>query len=217
MSTRIIKNYYKHLVFLYVEWRLVLYELMVYLSCTFSLIYIILVGFCGLYTTKYVLSNLSQKVVSKLDQCHANAFMSKKYYNLILYTECVVYPVREVYCHINDSDIPFFSERVVDKHVSSRDMSDVMMNNTCFNTPDQSTFSIIDPDFHYLTVNSCPIDTPYFSEQVFRYKYGNNTNLSMLHLNIRSVPDHFLGLISFLDNLTIRLKIIALSDQTISY
>ena len=133
MSTRIIKNYYKHLLFLFIKKRLVLYELMVYLSCTFSLIYIIIVGFCCLYTTKYVTSNLSQKVVSKLDQCHANAFMSKIYYNLLLYTECAVYSVREVYCHINDSDIPPSTERVVDKHVSSRDMSDAMMNNTCFN------------------------------------------------------------------------------------
>ena len=89
------------------------------------------------------------------------------------------------------------------KHVCSRDMSDAMMNNACFNTSDQSTLNIIDPDFHYLTVNCCPIDTPYFSEQLFRDKYRNNTNLSMLHLNIRSVPDHFFGLISFLDNLTI--------------
>ena len=153
MSTRIIKNYYKHLVFLYIKRRLVLYKLMVYLSCTFSLIYIIIVGFCGLYTTKYVSSNLSQKVVSKLDQYHSNACMSKIYYNLILNTECAVCPVREVYCHINDSDIPPSSERVVDTHVSSRDMSDAMMNNTCFNTPDQSTLNIIDPDFHYLTVN----------------------------------------------------------------
>ena len=172
-------------------------------------------GFCGLYTTKYVSSNLSQKVVSKLDQYHSNACMSKIYYNLILNTECAVYPVREVYCHVNDSDIPPSSERVVDTHVSSRDMSDAMMNNTCFNTPDQSTLNIIDPDFHYLTVNCCPIDTPYLSEQLFRDKYGNNTNLSMLHLNIRSVPDHFLGLISFLDNLTIELKIIALSETWI--
>ena len=131
MSARIIKNYYKHLLFLYIKRRLVLYE------------------------------------------------------------------------------------RVVDKHVSSRDMSDAMMNNTCFNTPDQSTLNIIDPDFHYLTVNSCPIDTPCFSEQLFRDKYGNNTNLSMLHLNIRSVPDRFFGLISFLDNLTIELKIIALSETWI--
>ena len=90
--------------------------------------------------------------------------MSKIYYNLILCTECDVYSVREVYCHINDSDIPRSRKRMVDKHVSSRDMSDAMMNNTCFNTSDQSTLNIIDTDFHYLTVNSCPIDTPYFSE-----------------------------------------------------
>ena len=50
-----------------------------------------------------------------------------------------------VYCHINESD----RERVVDKHVSSRDMSDVMMNNICFNTSEQSTLNIIDADFHY--------------------------------------------------------------------
>ena len=130
-----------------------LYELMVYLSCTFSLIYITIVGFCGLYTTAYVSSNLSHKVVSIFDQCHANAFMSKIYSNLILYTECAVYPVREIYCHINDSNIPPSSERVVDKHVSSRDMSDAMMTNTCFNTSDQSTLNIIDLDFQYLTFN----------------------------------------------------------------
>ena len=66
-----------------------------------------------------------------------------------------------------------------------------------------------------ITVDSCPIDTPYFIEQLFRDKYGNNTNLSMLHLNIKSVPDNFLGLISFLDNLTIELKIITLSETWI--
>ena len=37
----------------------------------------------------------------------------------------------------------------------------------------------------------------------------------MLHLNITSIPDNFLGLISFLDNLTIELKIIALSETWI--
>ena len=46
-------------------------------------------------------------------------------------------------------------------------------------------------------------------------KFGNNINLSMLHLNIRSVPDHILGCISFLDNLDIELKLIALSETWI--
>ena len=37
----------------------------------------------------------------------------------------------------------------------------------------------------------------------------------MLHLNIRSVPDHILGFISLLDNLDIEFKLIALSETWI--
>ena len=67
----------------------------------------------------------------------------------------------------------------------------------------------MDPDIHYLTVNNCQIDTPYYSEQLFRDKFGKNINLAMLHINIRSVADHILGLMSFLDNVDIELKLIA--------
>ena len=90
-----------------------------------------------------------------------------------------------------------------------------MINNNCFNSSDQSALNKIDPDIYYLTVNNCPIDTPYYSEQLFRDKFGKNINLSMLHLNIRSVPHHILGLMSFLDNLDIELKLIALSETWI--
>ena len=37
----------------------------------------------------------------------------------------------------------------------------------------------------------------------------------MLHLNIRSIPDHFLQLTSLLNNLNIELKIIAISETWI--
>ena len=79
-----------------------------------------------------------------------------------------------------------------------------MISNNCFNS-----------DIHYLTVYNCPIDTPYNSEQLFRDKFRNNINLSMLHLNIRGVSDHILGLISFLDNLDIEFKLIAFSKTWI--
>ena len=92
---------------------------------------------------------------------------------------------------------------------------DDVMNNNCFNSSDQSALHKIDSEIHYLTVNNCPIDTPYYSEQLFRDKFGKNINLSMLHLNMRSVPDHILGFISFLDNLDIELKLIALSETWI--
>ena len=86
------------------------------------------------------------------------------------------------------------------------------MNSNSFNTSNQSALDKIDPDIHYLTVNNCPINTPYYSEQLFRDKYGNNSYLSMHHLNIISVPDHIFGFISFLDNLDTELKMIALSE-----
>ena len=95
------------------------------------------------------------------------------------------------------------------------DIYDDVINNNCFTSSDQSVLNKIDPDIHYLTVNNCPIDTPYYSEQLFRDKLGKNIHLSMLHFNIRSVPDHILGLISFLDNLDIELKLIALSETWI--
>ena len=86
-----------------------------------------------------------------------------------------------------------------------------VINKNCFNSLDQSAHNKSDPNINYLTVNNCPIDTLYYSEQLFRDKFGKNINVSMLHLNIRSVPDHIIGFISFLDILDIELKLIALT------
>ena len=123
-----------------------------------------------------------------------------------------MYPVKVEYSHTQPLNSRGGDE---DVHVNSHDISDDVINNNCFNSSDQSSLHKIDPDIHYLTVNNCPIDTPYYSEQLFRDTFGNNRNLSMLHLNIRSVPDHILGFISFLDNLDIELKLIALSETWI--
>ena len=43
-------------------------------------------------------------------------------------------------------------------------------------------------------------------------KIGKTTNLSLFHLNIRSIPDHFLEFTSFLNVLNVELKVIALSE-----
>ena len=156
-----------------------------------------------LYPTKYFSSNLSLKVVSKFDR-HHTVLLSKIYYDLIHYSTFAVCPVREEYSHTHPLNLRGREEDVL---VNSHDISDDVMNNNCFNSSDQSSLHKIDLDIHYLTV-----DTPYYSEQLFRDTFGNNINLSMLHLNIRSVPDHILGFISFLDNLDIELKLIALSE-----
>ena len=137
--------------------------------------------------------------MSKFDRYHT-VLQSKIYYDLIHYTTFAACPVREEYSHTQ----PLNSlGREEDVHVHSHAISDDVMNNNCFYSSDQSALNKIDPDIHYLTVNNCPIDTPYYSEQLFRDKFGNNINLSMLHLNIRNVPDH------------IELKLIALSETWI--
>ena len=57
--------------------------------------------------------------------------------------------------------------------------------------------------------------THYYNDQSFRNTFGNNTNLSMFHMNIRSIPDHFLDLTTLLNNLNIELKMIAIPETWI--
>ena len=50
-----------------------------------------------------------------------------------------------------------------------------------------------------------------------QYKFNrNNDSLSMLHLNIRNIHDHFLQLTSLLNNLNTELKIVAISETWIT-
>ena len=51
-----------------------------------------------------------------------------------------------------------------------------------------------------------------FDDQHFRDKFKSNKNLSMFHLNIRSIPEHVIQLTSYIDSLDIVFKIIAISE-----
>ena len=73
---------------------------------------------------------------------------------------------------------PKFKGREKDIHVNSHDISDDVMNNNCFNSSHQSTLHKIDPDIHYLKVNNCPIDTPYYSEQLL----GTHSGIIYIYL-----------------------------------
>ena len=76
-----------------------------------------------------------------------------------------------------------------------------IIKNNCFNEHDPSSLGNIDPDIHYLGTNNMSNKTHYYNDQSFRNRFGNNTNLSMFHMNIRSIPDHFLELTTLLNNL----------------
>ena len=65
---------------------------------------------------------------------------------------------------------------------------------------------------NYFCSNMTHTDTGYFDDQHFRDKFKSNKNMSMFHLNIRSIPEHFIELTSYLDSLDIVFKIIAISE-----
>ena len=56
----------------------------------------------------------------------------------------------------------------------------------------------------------------YYNEMSFNNTFSDDQNLSLLHLNIRSVPLHFTECIFYLDTLNVNFKIIALSEMAIN-
>ena len=79
---------------------------------------------------------------------------------------------------------------------------------------DRSILSDIDPDIHY---NNC-VDAQYYNENSFKFNkvFRNSNELSLMHLNIRSVPAHFSQLRAQLDLLSVKFKIIALCETAIN-
>ena len=86
------------------------------------------------------------------------------------------------------------------------------INVDSFTTHEQSVLNKIDPDINYLNAQTIINNTKYSTEHSFRKKIGKTTKLSLFHLNIRSIPDHFLEFTSFLDVLDVELKVIAISE-----
>ena len=56
----------------------------------------------------------------------------------------------------------------------------------------------------------------YYNEISFNNSFSDNQYLSLLHLNIRSVPLHYTEFVSYLDTLNVHFKIIALSETAIN-
>ena len=74
----------------------------------------------------------------------------------------------------------------------------------------------IDPDYNYFNAIQSKLNSNYFSESTFNSTYGRNSNLSMFHLNIRSLHAHYNELLCYLDTLDIEFKIIALSETALN-
>ena len=92
---------------------------------------------------------------------------------------------------------------------------DTVIHGNCFNDYDTSSLGNIDTDINYYKAINTLNSTPYYDDQMFREKNGNNIKLSMFHLNLRSIPDHFRELTTLLSNLDTDFKIIAISETWI--
>ena len=72
-----------------------------------------------------------------------------------------------------------------------------------------------DPDRNFLNeFTSC--SNTYYNETDFNNKFRNSGNLSLLHLNIRSVRSHFIEFLCYLDTLDLDFKIIGFSETSIN-
>ena len=80
---------------------------------------------------------------------------------------------------------------------------------------DRSVLCDIDPDLYYYYHNNS-IKSEYYTEKQFNNTFSDNNNLSILHLNIRSVPLHFSEFLCYLDTVDLEFKIIALSETGIN-
>ena len=77
--------------------------------------------------------------------------------------------------------------------------------NYIFSRHDKSVLGDIDPVTHFLNNLNHIMILEYYNEISFNNTFSDNQDLSLLHLNIRSVPLHYTELVSYLDTLNVHL------------
>ena len=77
---------------------------------------------------------------------------------------------------------------------------------------DHSILSQIDPDMNYPQLSDSLSTSNYYDENSFNCSFSNNNNLSLFHMNIRSIPKHFGDLKAYLANLNHSFSVIGISE-----
>ena len=70
----------------------------------------------------------------------------------------------------------------------------------------------IDPDNHYLNDTSNTIINKYFDINTFNNTFSTKDEFTIFLLNMRSLPEHFRELTTYLDCLNTKFKVIALTE-----
>ena len=151
-----------------------------------SIIIIILCGECIFpYCEKNCLS-----LGKSNDTWKYNPYLTKKYAFHQKNTQIIVYPVIGMTKYKYDTKGHRNTGCKIIADQNDHGLSN-NSNNSSLNRTDQSALRNIDPDINYLSSNMTPTDTGYFDDQHFRDQFKSNKNMSIFHLNIRSIPKHF--------------------------
>ena len=113
----------------------------------------------------------------------------------------------------SDMLVKLSSDSKLNIYGSDNNSNTCTLFNNVYSNYDRSILSDVDPDINYFT-NS--VNSKYYNETTFNNTFCQKLNLSIFHLNIRSVPLHFSELVLYLDVLNIDFSIIALSETAIN-
>ena len=136
----------------------------------------------------------------------SNSMYTNQYKLSAINTQCIVYPVTGPNNVLYDNNTSNTQQSIL---CSSNDYAG---KHGPRNRTDQGALNDIDPDLNYLSTDIRSLNTQYFDDQTFREKFKFNNTLSMCHLNIRSLPEHFIEFTAYIEHLNIDFKIIALSE-----
>ena len=159
-------------------------------------------------------------ITHKIPRLLKNNIMKAQYGKLnMINTSFIVAPVKN---HSYNDVLPPSNKAIHNECDIENVSPDTVIHGNCFNDYDPSSLGNIDPDINYYKAINALNSTPYYDDQTFRDKNGNNIKLSMFHLNLMSIPDHFTELTTLLSKLDTDFKIIAISEtwikpQHISY
>ena len=133
-------------------------------------------------TSMYTLGYQTHKI-PRLFKLSKTNIMKTQYGKLnMINTSFIVAPVKN---HCYHDVLPPSNRAIHSKCDIENVTTNTVIHGNCFNNYDTSSLGNIDPDINYYKTSN---STPYYDDQTFREKNGNNIKLSMFHLNITKKP-----------------------------
>ena len=160
------------------------------------------------FISKYLIKDPLRKNLSTYIMLYGqtNPMYTSQYKLSTINTQCIIFPAT------GPNNVLYDNNNSNTKQNISRNSDDFARKHGPMNRTDPSSLNGIDHDLNYLGTDIRSLNSQYFDDHTFREKFKFNNTLSMCHLNIRSLPEHFLEFTAYIEHLNIDFKIIALSE-----